>query len=113
MVFFRKMNLAKLSSVMLRINKLYLSCVSLIYLGYGNDRKVDAPSKVNEHMKTPLEQYFDISLPSGFLYDFVKENSANYPNPRYIFPGGRSMKTSQIPMFLDIAAWVWGQRWHA
>ena len=29
---------------------------------------------------------------------------SNYPNPRYIFPGGRSMKTSQIPMFLHIAA---------
>ena len=36
----------------------------------------------------------------------------NYPNPRYIFPGGRSMKTSQIPMFLHIAARVWGQHWH-
>ena len=36
----------------------------------------------------------------------------NYPNPRYIFPGGRSMKTSHTPMFLNIAARVWGQHWH-
>ena len=34
----------------------------------------------------------------------------NAPNPRYIFPGGCSMKISQIPMFLHIAARVWGSR---
>ena len=34
------------------------------------------------------------------------------PKPGYILPGGRSMKTSQIPMFLHIAARVWGQHWH-
>ena len=33
----------------------------------------------------------------------------NAPNPRYIFPGGHSMKTSQNLMFLHIAARVWGQ----
>ena len=30
----------------------------------------------------------------------------NDPNPRFIFPGGRSMKTSQMPMFLHIAGRV-------
>ena len=36
----------------------------------------------------------------------------NAPNPRYFFPGGRSMKTSPIPRFLHIAARVWGQHWN-
>ena len=36
----------------------------------------------------------------------------NYPNPRYIFPGGCSLKASQIPKFLHIATRVWGQHWH-
>ena len=38
--------------------------------------------------------------------------TSNDPNPRYIFPGGRSMKTYPIPMFLHIATRVWGQHSH-
>ena len=36
----------------------------------------------------------------------------NSPIPRYIFPGGRNMKTSQIHMVLHTSARVWGQHWH-
>ena len=43
---------------------------------------------------------------------FEQECTSNGTNPRYIFPGGRSMKTHQIPMFLHIATRVWGQHSH-
>ena len=46
------------------------------------------------------------------LVSIGTKKHCNYANPRYIFPGGRSMKTSQIPMFLFLAARVWGQHWH-
>ena len=36
----------------------------------------------------------------------------NKIKPGYIFPGGHNVKKSQIPMFLHIAARVWGHRWY-
>ena len=47
----------------------------------------------------------------------LRRNLAHYDvivmkiHPTYIFPGGRNVKTSQIPMFLHIAARIWGQYW--
>ena len=61
-------------------------------------------------------QAYHLTIPNIHPYNFLFTPSApftqapktqcwsphKYPNPRYIFPGGHSMKTSQIPMFLHI-----------
>ena len=72
------------------------------------------------NMGTPIREKDGLYIETGPYFFSVRWTCKslrswrgdNFPNPRYIFPGGRSMKTCQIPMVLHIAARVWGQHWH-
>ena len=59
-----------------------------------------------------VDHFFSVSIIGEIQIWICFSNPHCFPNPRYIFPGGRSMKTSQISMILYIAARVCGQHWH-
>ena len=76
-------------------------------LSFCNDISIDGlvQERYNSIANT-LELHLSFTNPAIYI------TLLYYSNPRYIFPGGCSMKTSPIPRFLLVAARVWGQHWY-